>query len=676
MRKKPFPLFNNIVNPNILNISFMLTFTQGLKKTMVASAMSIVCLAGLQAQLEVNSYYVSGNGVAEAVSSKSGTKYFTADNYSTIRVYDISSFDVIDQFESTISEVKCIDIDPTGNFLLMGGNNGGLSVYDINAKKEKLSLKTGSTDYFYCARYSADGKKIVAASLDTNVYVFNASTGSLEKKFRGPSDIWIWALTFDKTLSYFVAGGSDGKTEMFDAKGNFYKKINGFTSTIWSADAAPDGKEFVIGAWDNTLKVYEFGCGYMRLDIRNGDQWVYSVKWSPDGKYLLSGDAGGVLRLWNAKDGKLNSAYQAHSGTIEDIRFSPDMKYVITSGADGYMKVLNYDSLKTPTDDVYSYTEEYDYDDTNYDDYNYNPVYDGVTLYAAYSLYGYSGAIDDFDFNADGTKFATAEYNYLSAVYNTSDVSYVTGSSYQQNNILTSVAWDPKGNNIAYAGEETVITIYDSKTGTTVKTLRGHTASIYGLKWTSDGKIVSGATDNTVKVWDAKNGSEIKTLSGHSDWIWEVDVDPKNKTIISSASSGELFLWDIKSGKLKKKLEGMTGTIFDCGFSPDGKYIVAASWDGMVGMFDANGNSRWIANTTSNTWAYAVGISPDNKYVFAGDNYGNVFVYEASTGALKKTIFVSSTTINTIKVTKDKKYIAISDDGGVLNFFNYEDFVQ
>lgn len=629
----------------------------------------------MYAQLEVNSYYVSSNGVAESVSSKSGTKFFTADNYSTIRIYDITSFDVIDQFESSIAEVKCIDIDPTGSFLLMGGNNGGLAVYDINAKKEKLSLKTGSTDYFYLARYSADGKKIVAASLDTNIYVFNASSGSLEKKFKGPSDIWIWALTFDKSLNYFVAGGSDGKTEMYDSKGNFYKNINGFTSTIWSADAAPDGKEFVIGAWDNTLKVYEFGCGYMRLDIKNGDQWVYSVKWSPDGKYLLSGDAGGVLRLWNAKDGKLNSAYQAHSSTIEDIRFSPDMKYVITSGADGYMKVLNYDSLKTPTDDVYSYTD-YEYNDYNYDDYNYNPVYDGVTLYAAYSLYGYSGAIDDFDYNADGTKFATAEYNYTSGIYNTSDASYVTASTYQQNNILTSVAWDPKGNNVAYAGEEMVITIYDSKTGSTVKTLSGHTASIYGLKWTTDGKIVSGATDNTVKVWDAKKGNVIKTLTGHSDWIWEVDVDPKNKTIISSASSGELFLWDMKSGKLKKKLDGITGTIFDCGFSSDGKYIVASSWDGMVGLYDANGNNKWIANTTSNTWGYAAGISPDNKYVFAGDNYGNVFVFEAATGILKKTVFVSSSTINTIKVTKDKKYIGISDDGGVLSFFNYEEFVQ
>lgn len=647
------------------------------------SAIAIVALWGtnvaLKAQLEINSFYVSGNGVAESVYSKSGNKFYASDNYSTIRVFDIGQYDAVDQFEAPFAEVKSMDIDPTGNFLLVGGKDGGLSIMDLNSKKEKFALKSGSTDYFYVARFSPDGKKVVAANLDTMVYIFNASTGALDRKFHGPTDVWIWAMTFDKSLTYFVAGGSDGKTEMFDAKGNFYKKINGFTSTVWSADASPDSKEFVMGAWDNTLKVYEFGCAYMRLDIKNGDQWVYSVKWSPDGKYLLSGDALGVLRLWNSTDGTFNSAYQCHTSSIEDIRFSPDMKYVITSGADGYMKVLNYDSLKTKTEDINIYTA---YDDIYYDDtytednYNYNPVYDGAYLYASYSLYGYNGAVDDFDFNSDGTKFATAENSYTSGVYNTSDAGYVTASSYQQNTVVTCVAYEPKGNKVAYAGEDMVITIYDANDGQTINTLYGHTASIYGLKWTTDGKIVSGATDNTIKIWDAAKGTELKTLTGHNEWIWEVDVDPKNKTILSSASGGELFLWDMKSGKKKTTITGLTGTIFDCGFSQDGKYIVAGSWDGMVGLYDAKGKNKWIATTTSNTWAYAVAISPDNEYVFAGDNYGNVFVYDASNGVLKKTVFAASQTIGAIKFTKDKKSIVISDDSGTVGFFNYDEFVQ
>lgn len=634
----------------------------------------------LNAQLEVNSFYVSSNGVAEAVYSKSTNKFYAADNYSTIRVYELGGYEAVDQFDVPVTEVKSMDIDPTGNNLLVAGIDGGIAIMDLKTKNVKVDIKSGSIDYFYNARFSYDGKKVVAANLDTNVYIFNASTGSLEKKFKGPSEIWIWAMTFDKNLNWFVAGGSDGKTEMYDSKGAYYKKINGFTSTIWSADAHPDNKEFVIGAWDYTLKVFEFGCGYQRLDIKNGDQWVYSVKYSPDGKYILSGDAGGVLRLWSNEDGKFNSAYQAHTGVIEDIRFSADGKYVITSGADGYMKILNYDSLKTPTADVYAYiTDDYNYDDYNYDDYNYNynPVYDGAYLYASYTVYGQSGAINDFDFNTDGDKFASAEYSYTSAIYVTADGSYLTGSYYQQSGVVNAVAYEPKGTKAAYGGDDGFITIYDANDGQAVQALYGHSGPVTGLKWTSDGKtIVSGSNDYTIKIWDATKWSETKSLTGHGDMIWEVDVDPKNKTILSAGGSGELFLWDIKSGKLKTKLSGLTGTVYDCTFSNDGKYIAAGSWDGQVALYDAKGKQKWSTTNTSSTWTYAVAISPDNKYVFAGDNYGNVFVYDASNGVLKKTVFASTGKINAIKFTKDKKSIGIADDLGSIGFFNYDEFIQ
>jgi hypothetical protein len=51
-----------------------------MNQVLKSSAIAIMALWGasatLNAQLEINSYYVSSNGVAEAVSSKSGTKFF------------------------------------------------------------------------------------------------------------------------------------------------------------------------------------------------------------------------------------------------------------------------------------------------------------------------------------------------------------------------------------------------------------------------------------------------------------------------------------------------------------------------------------------------------------------------------------------------------------------------
>src|SRR5688572_20237699 len=395
-------------------------------KIIFLGLVSCISVFNIQAQLEVNSYYAAETGVSESVFSKSGTRFYASDNYSTILVYDVNSTELVEQFKVPVEELKTLDMDPTGNFLLVGGATGGLSIIDLKTKTEKLKLK-GGTDYYYAARYTQDGKKVVAANLDTNIFVFNATTGTLEKKFRGPDNIWIWAMVFDKSLNYYVAAGSDGKTVMYDSKGKFYRKINGFVSTVFTADVSPDNREFVLGAWDNTIKVYEFGCAYMRLDIRNGEKPVYSVKWSPDGKYILSGDEAGVLRLWNTTDGNFVSAYQAHSDRIDDIRFSPDKKYVLTSSADGYVKLFKYDTLQVPTEDVFTYEYEEEYYTDYYEDYPENPVYDGVNVTAETSMVGAVGVINDFDLNEDGTRIITAEASNA-VIYRIADAQQVVMS--------------------------------------------------------------------------------------------------------------------------------------------------------------------------------------------------------------------------------------------------------
>ena len=147
----------------------MFTTNQFLKSSVIAIIALWCSNATIKAQLEVNSYYVSSNGVSESVSAKSGTKFYSSDSYSTIRVFDLTSYDVIDQFEAPFAEVKTMDIDITGNNLVIGGKDGGLSIMDVNKKVEKLALKSGSADYFYVARFTPDGKKVVAANLDTKI---------------------------------------------------------------------------------------------------------------------------------------------------------------------------------------------------------------------------------------------------------------------------------------------------------------------------------------------------------------------------------------------------------------------------------------------------------------------------------------------------------------------------
>ncbi len=56
---------------------------------------------------------------------------------------------------------------------------------------------------------------------------------------------------------------------------------------------------------------------------------------------------------------------------------------------------------------------------------------------------------------------------------------------------------------IASAGEDSVVKIWDSRTGKEVATFRGHTGLVTTLAFSPDGKrLYSGSRDTTVMVWD------------------------------------------------------------------------------------------------------------------------------------------------------------------------------
>ena len=69
--------------------------------------------------------------------------------------------------------------------------------------------------------------------------------------------------------------------------------------------------------------------------------------------------------------------------------------------------------------------------------------------------------------------------------------------------------------------------MWDAMTGEELKSLAGHTNSVWSVAFSPDGShIVSGSDDKTIRVWDATSGEELKSLAGHTSLVWSVAFSP------------------------------------------------------------------------------------------------------------------------------------------------------
>src|SRR5947209_16869951 len=82
--------------------------------------------------------------------------------------------------------------------------------------------------------------------------------------------------------------------------------------------------------------------------------------------------------------------------------------------------------------------------------------------------------------------------------------------------------------------------------GTALFTYTGHTAPVFSVAWSPDGKhIASASYDDTAQVWDATKGENpLITYQGHTGLVAVVAWSPNGKRIASGGYDKTVQVWD------------------------------------------------------------------------------------------------------------------------------------
>jgi len=154
-------------------------------------------------------------------------------------------------------------------------------------------------------------------------------------------------------------------------------------------------------------------------------------------------------------------------------------------------------------------------------------------------------------------------------------------------NSIYGVALSVDGRRAVSASSDQTLKVWDVEKGREIRALQGHTDSVLGVALSVDGRrAVSASSDRTLKVWDLETGRELRTLQGHRDRVTGVALSGDGRRAVSASEDQTLKVWDVEMGRELHTLRGHAGVVLGVALSVDGRRAVSASWDATLKVWD------------------------------------------------------------------------------------------
>jgi WD40 repeat protein len=142
---------------------------------------------------------------------------------------------------------------------------------------------------------------------------------------------------------------------------------------------------------------------------------------------------------------------------------------------------------------------------------------------------------------------------------------------------------------------EKLLIVWEWRSRTATKFLRGHAGGITCLIITADGKhAISSSVDKTIIIWNIQEGTRKHVLRGHEGVVSALALTKDGRRIISASEDKTIKLWDLESGKNIYTLERHTSVVTAVTVLPDEKRAVSASFDRSLHVWDIDSGEELL----------------------------------------------------------------------------------
>ncbi|WP_039204323.1 WD40 repeat domain-containing protein [Aphanizomenon flos-aquae] len=184
--------------------------------------------------------------------------------------------------------------------------------------------------------------------------------------------------------------------------------------------------------------------------------------------------------------------------------------------------------------------------------------------------------------------------------------------------MIFTATFDPTGKSFITASGS-ILTIWDTITGSIVKHLTKQKGTVNSLDYSPDGKtLITGSHNECTIFVDVESGHHLKILSGYSNHIWALSIN-QNNVLASGGTDSKIRLWSVKKASLLRELNAHKGPIHVLQWHPDGRILASCSSDSTIKFWDGiTGECLQILSTPIDVIFFYFMASPRR---FIGDSW-------------------------------------------------------
>ncbi|KAH7635260.1 WD40-repeat-containing domain protein [Sordaria sp. MPI-SDFR-AT-0083] len=256
--------------------------------------------------------------------------------------------------------------------------------------------------------------------------------------------------------------------------------------------------------------------------------------------------------------------------------------------------------------------------------------------------------------------------------------------------VITCLQFDE--DKIITGSDDTLIHVYDTKTGKLRTKLEGHEGGVWALQYVGN-TLVSGSTDRSVRVWDIQKGICTQTFYGHTSTVrclqilmptetgevknGEPVMMPEKPLIITGSRDSQLRVWRLpEPGSRRYIMNGPAANEENCPYfvrilqghahsvrsiSAHGDILVSGSYDSTVRVWRISTGQQLHVLSGHNQKVYSVVLDHKRNRCISGSMDSYVKIWDLDTGACLYTLEGHSLLVGLLDLRDEKLVSAAAD---------------